>query len=70
MNPFTREVLDHLEAGLKCYKEWYGNADLTAFVGDFKRSADHLGNFCESAFKESSALLDFSVNVGRTKPEE
>jgi prephenate dehydrogenase len=39
MNPFTREVLDHLEAGLRCYREWFSSADLTAFVSDFKRSA-------------------------------
>ncbi len=37
MNPFTREVLDHLEAGLKDYKDWYGAADFSAFVDDFKR---------------------------------
>jgi prephenate dehydrogenase len=67
MNPFTQEVLDHLEAGLKCYKEWYGTADLAAFVSDFKRSAEHLGTFCDLAFKESSALLNFAVNVDRSE---
>jgi len=69
MNPFTREVLDHLEAGLKDYKDWYGAADFPAFVDDFKRSAEHLGDFCELAFEESSALLDFSVNLARSRKE-
>jgi prephenate dehydrogenase len=70
MNPFALEVLDHLEAGLKSYKEWYCRADLTAFVSDFMRSAEHLGSFCDSAFEESSALLDFSVNLAQAKSED
>ena len=70
MNPFTRDVLDHLEAGLKRYKEWYNADDLSAFVSDFKRSAEHLGDFCGLAFEESSALLDFSVELSRTRTED
>ena len=70
MNPFTLDVLDHLEAGLKRYREWYGAADLPAFVSDFKRSAEHLGDFCGLAFEESSALLDFSVALARSRTED
>jgi prephenate dehydrogenase len=66
MNPYTREVLNHLQAGLKCYEEWYAAGDFPAFVADFKRSAEHLNDFCESAFEESSALLDFSVELARS----
>jgi prephenate dehydrogenase len=66
MNPYTREVLDHLQAGLRCYEEWYAAGDLPSFVADFKRSAEHLDDFCESAFEESSALLDFSVELARS----
>lgn len=66
MNPYTGEVLNHLRSGLKCYEEWYNKADLDAFVADFRRSALHLKDFCESAFEESSALLDFSVQLARS----
>jgi len=66
MNPSTPEVLNHLQAGLKCYEEWYAAADFRAFVADFKRSAEHLDDFCQSAFEESSALLDFSVELARS----
>jgi prephenate dehydrogenase len=65
MNPFSQDVLDHLEAGLKRYKEWYRAADLSAFVSDFERSAGHLGDFCRVAFEESSTLLEFSVDRAR-----
>ncbi len=70
MNPFSQDVLDHLEAGLKRYKEWYSAADLSAFVSDFERSAEHLGDFCELAFEESSALLDFSIELARSRTEK
>lgn len=63
MNPYAMKVFDHLETGLKCYKEWYAQADLPAFVGDFRKSAQHLGDFCQVAFDESSALLDFAVRL-------
>jgi prephenate dehydrogenase len=66
MNPYTPEVLDHLQTGLKCYEEWYAAADFAAFVADFNRSAEHLDDFCRSAFEESSALLDFSVELARS----
>jgi prephenate dehydrogenase len=66
MNPYTPEVLNHLQTGLKCYEEWYAAADFPAFVADFKRSAEHLDDFCQSAFEESSALLDFSVELARS----
>lgn len=68
MNPFALEVLDHLQDGLKSYKEWYSTADLQAFVGDFRKSADHLGDFCTTAFEESSALLDFATRPVGSEP--
>jgi prephenate dehydrogenase len=70
MNPFALDVLEHLESGLKRYREWYGAGDLFAFVSDFKRTAEHLGDFCGLAFEESSALLDFSVELARAKTED
>jgi prephenate dehydrogenase len=69
MNPFTREVLDQLEAGLNDYRQWYGAGDFAAFVRDFNRSAQHLGEFCGSAFQESSALLDFSIHLACSREE-
>ncbi len=66
MNPYTQEILNHLQEGLKRYEDWYVAADLPAFVADFNKSAKHLADFCESAFEESSALLDFSVELARS----
>lgn len=63
MNPYALKVLNHLEDGLKCYKDWYAGADFPAFVDDFRKSSEHLGDFCELAFDESSALLDFAVKL-------
>ena len=68
MNPYALEVLDHLEEGLKSYKEWYAAADLQAFAGDFRKSSAHLGGFCATAFEESSALLDFATRLVEGEP--
>lgn len=66
MNPYSRDVLKHLQEGLECYEEWYTAGKFPAFVADFEKSAKHLGDFCESAFEESSALLGFSVELARS----
>ncbi len=63
MNPYALKVLDHLEEGLKSYKEWYAAEEFQAFVDDFEKSAEHLGDFCPTAFRESSLLLDFAVKL-------
>ena len=69
MNPYTQVVLGHLEEGVKSYKEWYGTADFPAFVSDFNKSSEHLGDFCNLAFEESSTLLDFAVRLAGTGGE-
>jgi prephenate dehydrogenase len=63
MNPYTKEIISHIKDGLRSYENWYGNADLDAFVQDFERSARHLGGFCHRAFEESSAILDFALQL-------
>lgn len=63
MNPYSKEILNLLDAGLEDYRKWYESKDLRAFVQDFEKSADYLGNFCQSAFEESSALLDFALQL-------
>jgi prephenate dehydrogenase len=61
-NPYTGELLDRLQSGLELYRSWYGEGDLQSFIRDFEQSAHHLGEgFCERAYGESSALLDFVV---------
>ncbi|MCU0586858.1 MAG: prephenate dehydrogenase/arogenate dehydrogenase family protein [Syntrophobacteraceae bacterium] len=63
-NPYTGDLLDRLQAGLERYRSWVEGGDLDAFIGDFNRSADHLGKvFCERAYGESSDLLDFVVRL-------
>jgi hypothetical protein len=34
---------------------------------DFQRSARHLGDFCANAYRESSEILDFSVDLANHK---
>jgi len=69
MNPYTHVVLGHLEEGVKSYKEWYAAADFPAFVSDFKKSSEHLGDFCKLAFEESSTLLDFAAGLAGAERE-
>ena len=64
LNPYTAEILRQLIQGLQCYETWYGKGDLGAFIEDFRFSAEHLGDFCREAYKESSAILDFTVKLG------
>lgn len=63
LNPSTAEILHHLMDGLQCYEKWYRDGDLKAFIEDFQLSAEHLGDFCREAYKESSAILDFTVKL-------
>jgi len=61
-NPYTGELLELLQSGLELYRSWYADGDLQSFIEDFEQSAHHLGEgFCERAYGESSALLDFVV---------
>jgi prephenate dehydrogenase len=62
-NPYTGELLDLLRSGLELYRSWYERGDLQSFIEDFEQSAHHLGDgFCERAYGESSAVLDFVVS--------
>jgi prephenate dehydrogenase len=63
LNVNTAEILSLLKAGLEAYETWYHNQDLEAFMEDFQRSAGHLGEFCQRAYRESSEILDFVVRL-------
>lgn len=63
MNPYTPDIIAHFRQGLEDYEKWYGARDLESFIGDFKQSASHLGDYSCRAYKESSALLDFVVKL-------
>ena len=67
MNPNTKEVLSALKDGLEAYEQFYGSANLKGFMEDFERSARHLGDFCSNAYRESSEILDFSVELANNK---
>ncbi len=63
MNPNTGQIISELKEGLELYEEFYRSEDLEGIMDDFRKSADHLGDFCSDAYRESSALLDFSVEL-------
>jgi prephenate dehydrogenase len=63
MNPNSREIFSALKDGLAVYEKFYETGNLEGFMEDFERSAQHLGEFCRNAYRESSELLDFSVEV-------
>jgi len=63
MNPNSREIFSTLKDGLAVYEQFYESGNLEGFMEDFERSAQHLGNFCRSAYRESSEILDFSVEL-------
>lgn len=69
MNPYTKEILEHLRESLEHYDRWYDEEDLEAFVQDFHKSALHLGDFCRQAYRESSTILDFSVRMNNACQE-
>ncbi|GLI34843.1 prephenate dehydrogenase/arogenate dehydrogenase family protein [Desulforhabdus amnigena] len=66
MNPYTKEILGLLREGLDRYEEWYDQQNLDAFVEDFQRSAEHLGDFTRRAYQESAAILDFTVQLANS----
>lgn len=63
MNPHSGEIFAALRSGLEEYETLYRSKDLEGFMEDFERSAQHLGDFCRKAYRESSELLDFSVKL-------
>lgn len=63
MNPYTGDIISLLKDGLACYEKWYQAEDLEAFIRDFEQSARHLGDFCQQAYRESSALLEFGTQL-------
>jgi len=63
MNPYTGDIIGLLKDGLACYEQWYAAEDLEAFIRDFEQSARHLGDFCQQAYRESSALLAFGTQL-------
>ncbi|MEN6440536.1 MAG: prephenate dehydrogenase/arogenate dehydrogenase family protein [Syntrophobacter sp.] len=67
MNPNSSVVFEALRDGLDLYENFYKSEDLEGFMEDFERSAQHLGSFCGRAYKESSELLDFSVELANRK---
>jgi prephenate dehydrogenase len=69
MNPNTKEIFRLLKKGLDDYEKWYDSKDLDTFVKDFEQSAVHLGDFCRRAYRESSAILDFTVRMAKENAE-
>ena len=67
MNPNTEEILSALKDGLEVYEQFYRSGNLKGFIEDFERSARHLGDFCSDAYRESSEVLDFSVELANHK---
>ena len=63
MNPNTGSILALLRQGLDCYEKWYRDGDFSSFVSDFQQSARHLGEFCTRGYQESSAILDFVIQL-------
>ncbi len=69
MNPYTKELIEKFRSGLNLYEEWCDAKDLNAFVSDFERSAEHLGDFCRQAYRESSAILNLAVQSASQNKE-
>ena len=67
MNPNSEEIFSALKDGLEVYEQFYRSANLDGFMEDFQRSARHLGDFCANAYRESSEILDFSVDLANHK---
>ncbi len=67
MNPNTGRIFSELKESLEVYEGLYKSENMEGIVEDFKRSALHLGDFCAQAYRESSALLDFSVQTANEK---
>ncbi len=67
MNPNSEKIFSTLMEGLQAYQRFYRQGDLKGFAEDFERSARHLGEFCRDAYRESSEILDFSVQLTNGK---
>ncbi|MHC1727641.1 MAG: prephenate dehydrogenase/arogenate dehydrogenase family protein [Syntrophobacteraceae bacterium] len=67
MNGHSAGIFDALKDGLRVYEEFYRSGNLEGFMEDFERSAQHLGDFCRSAYRESSEILEFSVGLANSK---
>ena len=67
MNPNTEEIISTLKDGLEVYEQFYRSGNLKGFIEDFELSARHLGDFCLDAYRESSEILDFSVELANHK---
>lgn len=67
MNPHTGRIFSELKEGLEVYENFYTSQNLEGIIEDFQKSARHLGDFCAEAYGESSALLDFSVDLANRK---
>lgn len=67
MNPHSGRIFEALKDGLDVYEKFYESGDLEGIMEDFERSARHLGGFCRNAYRESSEILDFSVDLAHRK---
>jgi prephenate dehydrogenase len=67
MNPNTGRIFSELKESLEVYEDLYRSENLQGIIEDFKLSAHHLGDFCAEAYRESSTLLDFSVELANNK---
>lgn len=61
LNPYTKEILAAMRAAVDHYDQWYEQGDLQAFITDFHKSSEHLGDFCARAYRESSEILEYVV---------
>jgi hypothetical protein len=67
MNPHSPDIFDALREGLATYEQFCRRGDLEGFMKDFEANARHLGDFCSEAYRESSEILDFSVELANNK---
>jgi prephenate dehydrogenase/chorismate mutase/prephenate dehydrogenase len=67
MNPNSEAIFSALKDGLEVYEQFYRSGNFEEFIKDFEKSARHLGDFCANAYRESSEILDFSVELANRK---
>ena len=65
MNPNSGRIFSELKESLEIYEAFYKTENLEGIMDDFRQSADHLGDFCATAYRESSALIDFAVELAK-----
>src|SRR5208337_100563 len=63
MNPNSEGIFSALKDSLEVYEQFYRTGNLEGYMEDFQQSARHLGDFCANAYRESSEILDFSVEL-------